>query len=66
MYPQRIFKGKRMAGRMGADQVTVQNLKVAYVDTELNVIGVAGAVPGPKRSIVTLKDARQANQGGSK
>jgi large subunit ribosomal protein L3 len=58
MYPQRIFKGKRMAGRMGHDQVTVQNLKIALVDTELNVIGVTGAVPGPRHSIVTLKGAK--------
>lgn len=58
MYPQRIFRGKRMAGRMGHDQVTVKNLKVALVDTELNVIAVAGAVPGPKHSIVTLKGVK--------
>jgi len=58
MYPQRIFKGKRMAGRMGHDQVTVQGLKVMLVDTELNVIGVSGAVPGPKKSIVLVKGAK--------
>jgi len=58
MYPQRIFKGKKMAGQMGAEQVTVQNLKIALVDTDLNVIGVYGAVPGPKKSIVVIKEAK--------
>ncbi len=58
MYPQHIFKGKKMAGQMGAEQVTVQNLKVALVDTELGVIGVTGAVPGPRKSIVILKGAK--------
>jgi len=55
MYPQHIFKGKRMAGRMGSDQVTVRGLKIELVDVDLNVIAVSGAVPGPKRSIVLLK-----------
>ena len=55
MYPQHIFKGTKMAGQLGNDQVTVRNLKVALVDTELGVIGVKGAVPGPKKSIVILK-----------
>jgi large subunit ribosomal protein L3 len=58
MYPQRIFKGKKMAGRLGHDQVTIRNLKVALVDTELGVIGVSGAVPGPRKSVVILKEAR--------
>jgi large subunit ribosomal protein L3 len=58
MYPQKIFKGKRMAGQMGDEQVTVQNLKVALVDTELGVIGVTGAVPGPRRGIVIIKEAK--------
>ena len=55
MYPQHIFKGTRMAGQLGHDQVTVRNLKVALVDTENNVIGVSGAVPGPRKSVVILK-----------
>lgn len=55
MYPQHIFKGKKMAGQLGDVQVTVRNLKVALIDVELGVIGVVGAVPGPKRGIVTLK-----------
>lgn len=58
MYPQRIFKGKKMAGQMGYEQVTVKNLKVALIDTEHSVIGVFGAVPGPKKSIVVLKEAK--------
>jgi len=58
MYPQKIFKGKKMAGHMGDEQVTVKNLKVALVDTELGVIGVTGAVPGPRKGIVILKEAK--------
>lgn len=58
MYPQRIFKGKKMAGQMGNERVTVKNLKIALVDMELNVIGVYGAVPGPKKSIVIIKGAK--------
>ena len=57
MYPQKIFTGKRMAGQMGDEQVTVQGLKVALIDTELGVIGVTGAVPGPRKGIVILKGA---------
>lgn len=54
MYPQKIFKGKRMAGRMGHERVTVKNLVVALVDAENNLIGLKGAVPGPKKGIVTI------------
>lgn len=57
MYPQRIFKGKKMAGQMGAERVTVKNLKVALVDPERNVIGVVGAVPGPRKSVVLVRGA---------
>jgi large subunit ribosomal protein L3 len=57
MYPQHIFKGKKMAGHMGHDQLTVRNLKVALVDPELHVIGVSGAVPGPRKGIVLIKGA---------
>ncbi|HSX46885.1 MAG TPA: 50S ribosomal protein L3 [Patescibacteria group bacterium] len=59
MYPQKIFKGKKMAGQMGDEQVTVRNLKVVIVDPELNVIGVAGAVPGPRKGIVIIKGTEQ-------
>ncbi len=58
MYPQKIFKGKRMAGHLGHDRVTIKNLKIALVDSEHNVIGVAGAVPGPNKSIVIIKEAK--------
>ncbi len=58
MYPQKIFKGKKMAGHMGAEQVTVKNLKVAFYDRELGVIGVTGAVPGPRKGIVIIKEAK--------
>jgi large subunit ribosomal protein L3 len=58
MYPQRIFPGKKMAGHMGAEQVTTKKLKVALVDTDLGVIGVAGSVPGPRKGIVVLKEAK--------
>jgi len=58
MYPQKIFKGKKMAGQMGNEQVTVRNLKVALVDTENQVIGVVGAVPGPRKGIIILKGAK--------
>ncbi|HUD05502.1 MAG TPA: 50S ribosomal protein L3 [Candidatus Saccharimonadales bacterium] len=55
MYPQKIFKGKKMAGQLGGDRVTVRNLTVALVDAEKNVIGVKGAVPGPRKSIVMVE-----------
>jgi large subunit ribosomal protein L3 len=58
MYPQKIFKGKKMAGQMGDEQVTVKNLKVALIDVENNVIGVTGAVPGPRKGIVVIKEAK--------
>ncbi len=54
MYPQKIFKGKRMAGRMGSDRVTVKNLEVAYVDATSNLIGLKGAVPGPKKGLIII------------
>jgi large subunit ribosomal protein L3 len=58
MYPQRIFPGKKMSGQMGGDRVTTKNLKIALVDMDLGVIGVAGAVPGPKKSIVMIREAK--------
>ncbi len=54
MYPQKVFKGKRMAGRMGHDQVTVKNLVVSYIDAENNLIGLKGAVPGPKKGLIVI------------
>lgn len=55
MYPQHILKGKKMAGQLGAEQVTVRNLKIALVDAEKGYIGVVGAVPGPRKGIVIIK-----------
>ncbi|MBP9852401.1 MAG: large subunit ribosomal protein [Patescibacteria group bacterium] len=55
MYPQHILKGKKMAGQMGATQVTVRNLHVALVDVDKGYIGVVGAVPGPRKGIVIIK-----------
>ena len=55
MYPQKVWKGKKMPGRMGHDQVTVKNLVVAYIDKEHNLLGLKGAVPGPKKGIVTVE-----------
>lgn len=54
MYPQKVFKGKRMAGRMGHDRVTVKNLAVAYIDPTNNLIGLRGAVPGPKKGLIVI------------
>jgi len=58
MYPQHIFKGKKMAGHMGHSQVTTRKLKVALVDKDQNLIGVVGSVPGPRKGIVLLKEAK--------
>ena len=58
--PSRIFKGKGMAGHMGAENVTVQNLVVVKVDVENNLIAVRGAVPGPKGGVVTIVNAVKA------
>jgi len=58
MYPQKVMKGKKMAGHLGNEQVTVRNLKIALVDTDLNIIGIVGAVPGPRKSIVIVKGAK--------
>ena len=55
-FPSRVKKGKRMPGHMGAKQITIQNLEVVKVDAENNLILVKGAVPGPKKSLVTLKE----------
>ena len=53
--PSRIFPGKKQAGHMGVDQITVQNLDIVKVDSELNMIAIRSAVPGPKGSIVYIK-----------
>ena len=58
--PSRVFKGKHMAGHMGAEKVTVQNLEVVRVDAENNVILVKGAVPGPKKAFLVIKESVKA------
>ena len=58
--PGRVFKGKKMAGHMGAVRITVQNLEVVRVDAEQNLILVKGAVPGPKKSLVMIKESTKA------
>ena len=58
--PSKVFKGKRMPGHMGSKQVTVQNLEIVKIDAENNLILVKGAVPGPKKSLVTLKETVKA------
>nr|WP_228845473.1 50S ribosomal protein L3 [Phototrophicus methaneseepsis] len=58
--PGRTLKGQRMAGRMGNDRVTVQNLKVVRIDSEKNLLAVRGSVPGARGGIVIIKSAHQA------
>lgn len=58
--PARIFKGKRLPGRMGGNKTTVQNLEIVKVDTERNYLLVRGAVPGPKKALVTIKSTVKA------
>ncbi len=57
--PGRVFKGKRMPGRMGNDTVTSQNLMISRIDPENNIIAVRGSVPGPKNGLVIIKEARK-------
>lgn len=58
--PSRVFKGKKMAGHYGHETVTVQNLKIAKVDAENNLIAIKGSIPGPKGGIVVIADAVKA------
>ena len=59
--PGRVFKGKKMAGRMGAKKVTKQNLKVIEIDENNNLLIVKGSIPGKSNSIVFIKDAIKKN-----
>lgn len=59
--PSRVFKGKKMPGHMGSKKITIQNLEIVRVDAENNLILVKGSVPGPKKSLVTIKEAVKAN-----
>ena len=58
MYPQHILKGKKMAGRMGHEQVTTRGLRVAHIDQANNIIGVVGSVPGPRKGLVLIKGSK--------
>ena len=58
--PSRVFKGKKMAGHLGSEKVTIQNLDVVKVDAENNLIAIKGAIPGPKGGIVTIVDSVKA------
>jgi large subunit ribosomal protein L3 len=60
--PGRVYKGMRMAGRMGNDRVTVQNLRIVQIDTERNLIVVRGAVPGAANSLITVRKAIKGKQ----
>jgi large subunit ribosomal protein L3 len=57
--PGRVFKGSRGAGHMGFERVTAQNLRVVLVDAERNLLGVRGAVPGPRGGMVVIQEARK-------
>ncbi len=58
--PSKVFKGKGMPGHMGSVKVTIQNLEIVKVDAENNLLLVKGAVPGPKKSLVTIKESVKA------
>ena len=58
--PSKVFKGKKMPGQMGNKRITIQNLEVVRVDAENNLILVKGSVPGPKKSLVTIKETVKA------
>ena len=58
--PSKVFKGKKMPGQMGSKQITVQNLEVVRVDADNNLLLVKGSVPGPKKCLVTIKEAVKA------
>ena len=60
--PSRVMPGKKMAGHLGAEQVTVQNLQIVKVDAESNMIAVKGAIPGPKGGIVYIKNTVKLNR----
>ena len=54
-YPEHVFKGKKLPGQMGHEQVTVKDLKIIKIDKENNLLAIRGAIPGPKKSIVLIK-----------
>ncbi len=58
--PSRVYKGKKLAGHLGCEKVTIQNLAVAKIDVENNLIAIKGAIPGPKGGIVVIRDSVKA------
>ena len=58
--PSKVFKGKKMPGQMGSKKITIQNLEIVRVDAEKNLLLVKGSVPGPKKSLVTIKETVKA------
>ncbi len=60
--PSRVYKGKKLAGHLGSERVTIQNLDVVKVDAENNLIAIKGAVPGPKGGIVVIADTVKKNK----
>ena len=60
--PSKVFKGKKMPGHMGGKKVTTQNLEIVRVDAEKNLLLVKGAVPGPKKALVTIKESVKAGK----
>ena len=58
--PSKVFKGKKMPGHMGSKKITIQNLEIVRVDAEKNLLLIKGAVPGPKKSLVTIKETVKA------
>ncbi len=60
--PGRVLKGTRMAGRMGGNRVTIQNLEVVEVDAEKNLLAVRGSVPGARGGILLIKEARKTHR----
>ncbi len=59
--PSKVFKGKKMPGQMGNKKVTIQNLEIVRVDAENNLLLIKGSVPGPKKSLVTIREAVKGN-----
>ena len=58
--PSRVYKGKKLAGHLGCERVTIQNLDVAKIDADNNLIAIKGAIPGPKGGIVVIRNAKKA------
>ena len=58
--PSRVMKGKKLAGHLGVEKVTIQNLSIVKIDAEKNIIAVRGAIPGPKGGLVVIKNSIKA------